>query len=163
MRVDPLAPVHAEIMQTMGWEPGVYKGRWMDTPQAGSYEAAGWKKGNMLRRICPMYGYDAHTIPEMTMYLWDLGFALQLRYTGEWVYASIHKVTHYGKDETIVMSDPLIEAASELTNVNASVCCVFLDAVRRYEESEAKKKAAIKRKNERAKERRNGKTKKDQA
>lgn len=163
MRVDPLAPVHTEVMQLMGWVPGVYRGKWLDTPMVGSYEAAGWQKGNMLRRMCPMFGADAQTIPELAMFLWEIGFALQLRYTGEWVYASVHKVANYSKEDMVVMGDPTFEAASEITNCSAAVCSVFIDTVRKHSADEIKRKASIKRKNQRAKERRNGKTKKDQA
>lgn len=162
MRVDPFAPIHAEVLQAMGWQPGVYKGRWIDTPQAGAYEAAGWKKGHLLRRICPMYGADSQTIPEISMFLWDIGYALQLRYSGTWVYASVHTVAKYGPNDVVVAGDPSFEAASELPNANPAVCAVFLDAVRRYETSEQKRKAAVKRKLRRKKERKNGQDQKDQ-
>jgi len=162
MRVDPLAPIHAEIMQCMGWEPGVYKGRWLDTPQAGAYEAAGWKKGSLLRRICPMYGHDAQTIPELAMFLWDIGFALQMRYAGEWVYVSVHKVAKFGEDDVTVMGDPAFEAASEITNCSAAVCSVFMDAVRKHEVSEAKRKEINRRKAAKQRAKKNGQAKKDQ-
>lgn len=162
MRVDPFAPIHADVLQAMGWHPGVYKGRWIDTPQVGPYEAAGWKKGGLLRRICPMYGSDAQTIPEISMFLWEIGYALQVRYSGEWVYASVHSVARYSPDNIVITGDPVFEAASEMPNANPAVCSVFLDAIHRHQTSEKTKKAAATRKANRQRARKNGQNAKDQ-
>lgn len=108
-----------------------------------------------------MYGLDSQTIPEMSMYLWEIGYALQIRYTGEWAFASVHTVSTYGPDDIVVTGDASFEAASELPNCNPAVCSVFLDAVRRHVAADKTRKNALKRKAARYRARKNGKDKKD--
>jgi hypothetical protein len=116
-------------MQLMGWEPGVYKGVWSDMPEEEEIEAAGWKRGAVLRRICPNYGSDPYTIPEMSKFLWDIGYVLSVRYVGPWIYASVHRFAHVNDDQLRVNENPDFEAVSLMDEMCAAVCHVFKEGV----------------------------------